>query len=73
MSLHTINQALSGSRSTLATVVHAFSELANWIEAHPQREDLLCSSPASPHDRPRQDLTLLDEIDRLQPSCALYN
>ena len=43
-------------------------ELANWIEAHPQREDLYAALRPLLTDRPRQDLTLLDEIDRLQPS-----
>ncbi len=43
-------------------------ELANWLEAHPQREDLYAALRPLLADRPRQDRTFLDEIDQLQAS-----
>ena len=44
------------------------AELANWLESHPQREDLYASLRPLLAARPRQDRTFLDEIDHLQAS-----
>ena len=43
-------------------------ELAKWLEAHPQREDLYAALRPLLAERPRQDRTFLDEIDQLQAS-----
>ena len=43
-------------------------DLAKWLEAHPQREDLYAALRPLLADRPRQDRTFLDEIDQLHPS-----
>ena len=42
------------------------SSLAEWLESHPQREDLYASLRPLLAERPRQDRTFLDEIDQLQ-------
>ena len=44
------------------------SELAVWLESHPQREDLYAALRPLLVDRPRQERTFLDEIDQLQAS-----
>ena len=44
------------------------TELAAWLEAHPQREDLYASLRPLLAERPRQERTFLDEIDHLQAS-----
>ena len=41
-------------------------ELADWLESHPQREDLYAALRPLLAERPRQDRTFLDEIDQLQ-------
>ena len=43
-----------------------FPALAEWIESHPQREDLYAALRPILAERPRQDRTFLDEIDQLQ-------
>ena len=43
-------------------------ELAQWVESHPQREDLYAALRPLLAERPRQDRTILDEIDRLHAS-----
>ena len=43
-----------------------FPALAEWIESHPQREDLYAALRPILVERPRQDRTFLDEIDQLQ-------
>ena len=43
-------------------------DLAQWLEAHPQREDIYAALRPLLADRPRQDRTFLDEIDQLQGS-----
>ena len=40
--------------------------LAEWVESHPQREDLYSALRPLLAVRPRQDRTFLDEIDQLQ-------
>ena len=47
---------------------HSSPDLAKWLEAHPQREDLYAALRPLLADRPRQDRTFLDEIDQLQAS-----
>ena len=42
--------------------------LAEWLESHPQREDLYAALRPLLAERPRQDRTFLDEIDQLQSS-----
>ena len=44
------------------------SELTQWIESHPQREDQYAALRPLLANRPRQDRTFLDEIDQLQSS-----
>ena len=44
--------------------------LIQWLESHPQREDLYAAIRPLLAARPRQDRTFLDEIDQLQSSCA---
>lgn len=41
-------------------------DLAEWLESHPQREDLYAALRPLLVERPRQDRTFLDEIDQLQ-------
>ena len=43
-------------------------ELAKWLEAHPQREDLYSALRPLLVERPRQDRTFIDEIVQLQAS-----
>ena len=43
-------------------------DLVNWLESHPQREDLYSALRPLLADCPRQDRTFLDEIDQLQSS-----
>jgi len=43
-------------------------QVATWIEAHPQREDIYAAVRPLLTQRPLQDLTLPDLIDQLQPS-----
>ena len=43
-------------------------DLADWLEAHPQREDLYSALRPLLAERALQDRTFLDEIDQLQPS-----
>ena len=38
--------------------------LAEWVESHPQREDLYSALRPLLVERPRQDRTFLDEIDQ---------
>ena len=40
--------------------------LVEWVESHPQREDLYSALRPLLAERPRQDRTFLDEIDHLQ-------
>ncbi len=42
--------------------------LSEWLESHPQREDIYAALRPLLIERPRQDRTFLDEIDHLQPS-----
>ena len=42
--------------------------LAEWLELHPQREDLYSALRPLLAERPRQERTFLDEIDQLQAS-----
>ena len=42
--------------------------LMEWLESHPEREDLYAALRPLLADRPRQDRTFLDQIDQLQPS-----
>ena len=51
---------------SLAKVVDHSSELASWLESHPQREDLYAALRPLLADLARQDRTFLDEIDKLQ-------
>ena len=44
------------------------SALVEWLESHPQREDLYAAIRPLLAERPRQDRTFLDEIDQLQSS-----
>ena len=43
-------------------------ELSAWLESHPQREDLYSALRPVLAELPRQELTFLDVIDKLQPS-----
>ena len=43
----------------------ASPELAQWVESHPQREDFYAALRPLLAERPRQDRTILDEIDQL--------
>ena len=45
---------------------HQSPALAEWLESHPQREDLYSALRPLLAGRPRQDRTFLDEIDHLQ-------
>ena len=47
-------------------------ELAAWLEAHPQREDLYSALRPLLANCPRQERTFLDEIDRLQASLRTF-
>ena len=49
-------------------MVRQFTELSAWLESHPQREDLYSALRPVLAELPRQELTFLDVIDKLQPS-----
>lgn len=44
--------------------------LAAWVESHPQREDVYAALRPLLVERPRQDRTILDELDHLQSSLT---